>query len=230
MSNIFSQMERNTVKSDNQLKASKYVTLENPEGKGIRIMFVGNSITLHGVKEDIGWYVEWGMAASSKENDYVHRLISSVNEVSDDAAFCISQVALWETNYKNGSETHSFFEAEREFKADIIVMRFIENCKASEFDKDVYKKELDSLLKFLDGKGDAKVIFTTGFWKHPGDEITAEYAKENGYPLVYLGDLGEKDEMKAIGLFEHAGVANHPGDLGMKMIAERIFEVIKKLV
>ncbi len=230
MSNNFSQMEKNTVKSDNQLKASKYVTIENPEGKGVRIMLVGNSITLHGVKEDIGWFWEWGMAASSKEKDYVHRIIASVNEVTDDAVFCISQVASWETQYKNGSQTHEMFKAARDFKADMIVMRFVENCKSNEFERDVYKKELDALLKYLDGKGNAKIIMTTGFWKHPGDETTTEYANEKGYPIVYLGDLGEKDEMKAIGLFEHAGVANHPGDLGMKMIAERIFEEIKKLV
>ena len=53
-----------------------------------------------------------------------------------------------------------------------------------------------------------------------------EVAAERGYPFVYLGDLGESDEMKAIGRFEHIGVANHPSDRGMEAIAERLWNAI----
>ena len=60
-----------------------------------------------------------------------------------------------------------------------------------------------------------------------GKQTIIEYAIEKGYPLVEFGDLGEKDKMKAIGLFEHKGVANHPGDLGMRKIADRLFDKIK---
>ena len=47
---------------------------------------------------------------------------------------------------------------------------------------------------------------------------------------VELNDLGDMPEMKALGLFEHSGVAAHPGDLGMKTIAQRIFEPLKELL
>ena len=58
------------------------------------------------------------------------------------------------------------------------------------------------------------------------DEAIKEFAQENNIPFVDLGDLGELDEMKAVGLFEHSGVAAHPGDLGMEKIAERIYDKI----
>ena len=41
------------------------------------------------------------------------------------------------------------------------------------------------------------------------------------------GPLGEKAENKAIGLFSHGGVANHPGDLGMKRLADLILKGFK---
>ena len=228
--NNYSQMQKNTVKAENQLKVSEYVRFINPDGKGKRIMFVGNSITLHGVKEEIGWSIECGMAASKPQNDYVHIVMDKVNERLNDAAFCICQVAAWEKEYKNGKANLHLFEKARDFDADIIIMRFVENCPGDNFSSDTFKNEYDALLKFLNKSGKAKPIITTGFWRHPADSAIIEYAELSGLSLVELGDLGEKDEMKAIGQFEHAGVANHPGDLGMKNIAERIFSKLKELL
>ena len=139
------------------------------------------------------------------------------------------QVAEWEMEYKNGSTKHYLFEDARNFDADIIVMRFIENCPKADFQSNVFKEELKELLHYLNGSQKAKFILTTGFWRHPGDDSIRELAMENDWPLVELGDLGENDRMKAIGLFEHKGVANHPGDLGMENIAKRIYEVLLDL-
>ena len=226
----FSEMKKNTVDSANQLKKSQFVRIVNPDGSGKRIMFVGNSITLHGILPEIGWHNEWGMAASSLDKDYVHQLISKTQEINDDATFCICQVAQWERDYKIGSSKLDLFEAARDFNPDIIVMRFIENCPGADFETDTFKKELDVLLNYLNKSGNAKIIMTTAFWHHPGDDAIKEYSKEKQLPLTELGDLGELNEMKAIGLFDHEGVANHPGDLGMKNIAERIFDIMKSML
>ncbi len=226
----YQQLQKNTVCAGHQLNNSGHIRFFNLNGKGKRVMFVGNSMTLHGFRPQIGWYNECGMAASCPENDYVHRVMSAVSEKSADAAFCICQVAEWEMEYKNGSTKHYLFEDARSFDADIIVMRFIENCPQNEFNCEIFKRELGELLDYLNKSLKAKVILTTGFWKHPGDKIILEYAKENNLTCIELGDLGELNEMKAIGLFSHEGVANHPGDIGMKNIADRILAELEKLI
>ncbi len=219
---LYSQMAKNTVDSKNQLNESKVVRFHHPDGKGVRVMFMGNSITLHGSAPAIGWFPECGMAASAPENDYVHILEEKVLDILPDAAFCICQVAEWERNYKQSAEEHALYESARNFDADVIVVRFIENCPGGDFDGEAFYGSFEELINYINADGDAKIIVTTGFWRHPGDAQLIKYAKENSWPLVELGDLGERDEMKAIGLFDHDGVANHPGDLGMKHIAERI--------
>ena len=136
---LYAQMAKNTVDSKNQLKESKLVRFHNLGSDGIRVTFVGNSITLHGAAPAIGWQIECGMAASAPENDYVHLLEGKVLEEDPRASFCICQVAEWERDYKQGYEKHSLFEAARNFDADVIILRFIENCPGEGFDGDLFR-------------------------------------------------------------------------------------------
>lgn len=226
----YDSMKKNTVNALKQLPESGMIRFYNQCGKGKRIMFIGNSITLHGEKPDIGWNFEHGMAASSKEKDYVHVLMNKINAVSKDDAFCICQASNWETTYKDSEATFGLYENARKFGADIIIFRIMENCPADNFDNEVFKREAKKFLNYLDASGSAQIVLTTPFWHHPGEVSIEQLAEEMNLPLVRLGDLGEKDEMKALGLFEHEGVANHPGDLGMQNIADRIFEKVRQYI
>lgn len=222
------QIDKNTVSARNQLKDSNIISFENLMGEGKRILFVGNSITRHGPLESIGWVNDWGMAASSKEKDYVHLTKKSIMEKDPDASFCICQVSEWECNYLNGEEKLSKYQDARDFDADIIVFRLIENCPHKDFDEKVFKEEFLKLIDMLDKSGEAKKIIASGFWKHPGDKTMEEIAKEIGADFIYLGDLGEDAKYRADGLFWHEGVAAHPGDKGMEEIARLIFKKVEK--
>lgn len=222
------QIDKNTVKADNQLDDMFKVTFENEQSKGLRILFVGNSITRHAPKAEIGWFNDWGMAASSKENDYVHIVKKLVLEKSPDATFCICQMSDWEKDYINGESLLHKFEKAREFEADIIIMRLIENCSSKNLKADIFTNEYTKLLDYLNKGNKAKIIITSSFWKHSGDICLNKIADDISADYIYLGDLGESSDMRADGLFEHKGVAIHPGDKGMEQIAERIYEKLKK--
>ena len=83
----------NTVPSKDQLAPNLWVTFEMGDTEAKRILFVGNSITRHGVAPWIGWNNDWGMAASAKEKDYVHLTASALQKRWGACDFCIAQAA-----------------------------------------------------------------------------------------------------------------------------------------
>ncbi|MBE7011427.1 MAG: MFS transporter [Ruminococcaceae bacterium] len=224
---IMAQIDKNTVKAANQLGNNPRITYEHSDNSGKRVLFVGNSITRHGIKPDIGWHGDWGMAASSKENDYVHKTISKILNLSPDSTFCICHAADWERYYSDGASQHQFFREASDFKADIIIFRIVENCPTADFDEEVFYNKYSEFVDFLNKNKNAKIIITSSFWKHPGDNALEKYAKDNNHDFIYLGELGENPKMRADGLFDHEGVAMHPGDMGMDAISDLIFKKIK---
>lgn len=71
-------VRKNDVPSEHQTEKNVVCDARN-EGN-VKILFVGNSMTYHGKNVSIGWNNEWGMAASAKEKDYVHRLCDMLSE------------------------------------------------------------------------------------------------------------------------------------------------------
>ncbi|MBR6765846.1 MAG: SGNH/GDSL hydrolase family protein [Clostridia bacterium] len=216
------QEKDNTVSSKNQLKEEDKVFGEKRNGK--KILFLGNSITRHGEAPQIGWYGNWGMAASSEDKDYVHQTMKRVWDISPNASFLVAQIADWEREYWNDKLIEEKFPETIAYGADIIIVRVAENIRSNDNLKEAYEK----LISTIDPKGTAKVIMTTMFWVNPErDKIIKAVATDGGHKLVDVC-IGADDRYTAKGKFEHAGVAAHPGDEGMEEIAIRIFDAIKE--
>ena len=99
-------LQENIVPATNQNRTNYF----HEAGKGLRVLFVGNSITRHGPREDIGWDGDWGMAASSLENDYLHILVEKIRALDSEMAWSIAQVAPFEWDFQNMDPAESYPE------------------------------------------------------------------------------------------------------------------------
>lgn len=221
---------QNTVDSANQLPDEQRFSGGELKG-GRRVLFVGNSITLHAPKADIGWLHNWGMAASTEENDYVHQTMALVRTLCPDADMRIAQIANWERAYWRGEEELEFVRGARDWNPDIVVIRLGENTNEASLSEYPYAPALIDMMNFFTHNGQSQLVVTDLFWPNPAKDAEIKKAAATlNAPLVHLGDLGMRNDMKAVGLFEHSGVAAHPGDLGMRTIADRLFDVIKTML
>ena len=212
-------IEKNTVRAENQV--AKNCRIYEGEQGSVRVLFLGNSITLHESAPEIGWSADWGMAASERECDYVHLVVDGLLELYGDVSYCITNVATWERGYFD-DENIKLYEVSKAFAPDVVILRLGENVNRDMLDKESLYEHLVKFARYF-GEGATRVIITDLFWHHEKIcRALEDAASEVGADFVHLCDLGENDENKAIGLFWHEGVALHPGDLGMRRIADRI--------
>ena len=115
--------------------------------KGPRVLFVGNSITLHGPRPQIGWTNNWGMAATARDRDYVHLLQKKIAAAQPDAQCCLLQVAgtIERSFYNKDWSCEKNFKWAREFKPDVIVMFFGANVPGT-YDRGEMKPAVESEL------------------------------------------------------------------------------------
>lgn len=217
--------KENTVDPHGQLEPSEFVTFTY-QGGDTKVLFIGNSITRHEVREQIDWYGDWGMAASSIEKDYVHQTVRMLEERGMKVDYCVAQVAEWEFRFDEDlGPLEELYSNARAFEADIVIVRTCENMKKDILDQG--KPYFDNMIRFFCSNPNARVIVTDSFWPlEVRDRFIREICEERGYTFCKISDMGVDEKYMATGLFRVKAVCRHPGDLGMEEIAKRLVALI----
>lgn len=201
--------------------------------KANKILFLGNSITLHGPAPAIGWLGNWGMAASSKDKDYVHLVLKAISQTAGrEPQSVVANVANFERQYAT-YDVDAGLEKELAFKPDLVIVAMGENVPAltTEPAKAAFKASTTRLLRRLKENSEPVIVVRSCFWPNEAkDNVLKQACEEVGGIFVDAGARA-KDEAyfaRSERQFSHAGVAAHPGDRGMKAIADAILEAMRQ--
>ena len=196
-----------------------------------RILFLGNSITLHGPKTDIGWAGNWGMAASAEDKDYVHLVSGALaRHTGSTPEIRVRNIADFERNYAaydvDGQMKDLFA-----FDPDLVVLAIGENVPTlgSEATKAQFKAGVMKILGCALSNRHPLVVVRSSFWPDSAkDEVLRQASQEAGAIFVDAGPLGREaaNVARSERSFTHEGVASHPGDRGMKALAEAIVQAV----
>jgi hypothetical protein len=210
--------------------------------KKIKIMIIGNSLSLHGIAPKIGWTHEGGMAASTKEKDYAHLLFKKLEAILPEYEVCmrISNFASFERN-PNSLDDRSI-ENLLSFKADIIIFQLGENVDETSSDnlRNFEKKYIQLINSFRKNDSPLTICTTPFFPSLTKNKIMNQIALNTKSNLVDLSSLTlldpknyAKNEVDYAGdksAWIAEGIGIHPGDIGMQNIANLIFTSVQPYI
>ena len=192
---------------------------------------IGNSITIHSLNEY--WWNECGMAATTEDNDYVHHVASSL-----DAKFYAYNFATWEMMGHDREEALSLLDGLLSDELDLVTIQLSENLS----DLSTFEPDFEELIRYVQkGAPNAQLLVIGDFWdKGQKDNMKQQACEETEVKYISLDEIKAMDQYQC-GMkttvydsdgnphtVEHSGVARHPGDAGMKWIADQIIEAVKE--
>lgn len=185
-----------------------------PGNRALKILFIGNSLTMHQPKPEIGWSGYWGMAASQPDKDYVHRVQLGLTAATGQ---------IPEIKIISGDITYLPLLLEDDitlFDPAVIVIQ-VGNNAPGDTEPAVF---IDGFSRIRRAAPAARII-TVGMWSTTRADqreaaiVTASKVISADY--VYIGEIQDRAAS-----FSDSAVAWHPSDTGMQRIADRILHLI----
>ncbi|TSJ42934.1 SGNH/GDSL hydrolase family protein [Mucilaginibacter corticis] len=189
------------------------------------VVILGNSITLTPVSPQFGWYNTWGMAASVADSDYVHHLIVHFRKYYPKCKVTVKAFNDFEAYYP----TYNFdanLKSVKDSLPDLVIVRIGENIDRSRFDKAVFQSKYQAFVNYLTAGNSKLSILSAGpLWSVPEiDDVFKAYT-----PYVSLSAVSTDSSNFAFGLYTDPAVQQHPGDKGMHLISDIIWDAVRKL-
>ena len=186
------------------------------------VVALGNSITRHGRAPAIKWTGDWGMAASSAQNDYVggleKRLTDAGKPVSSVQRFNIAVMERSPKGFKLDAPTTAAARA-----SNLLVIELGDNASARSLDD--FTASYRALLAQVKPEKGVLMCLSTWWNSAAVDAVIKPACTQAGGVFVEIGDIQSKPgtHPKKGAEMDDQGVLRHPGDAGMAEIAARLF-------
>lgn len=204
------------------------------------LLCLGNSITLHYPASTIPgadpfWRGEWGMCASRRDSDYVHRLEKLLQKTNAKSTVVGENIAAYERDFS--LDLDSLIGKLCQGK-DIIILKIGENVIDTEGYYKGFKRLADYCLRFT-----PHVYIAGSYWKNVEKErAMVSVARECHLPyipLFWIDELYRDQTNFKVGdtIYDIKGtpypiatdfIITHPNDKGMQMIADAIYVSMMK--
>lgn len=197
-------------------------------GKIGTLMVVGNSIAWHPPRADIGWKGNWGMAATSQDKDYAHQLHKHLCKHQPDP-----EPKLDVQNYIVRSLTTNpkLTKQITSSKADVVVIQIGDNIAAKDAtEKNVTLPLISFVRELKKTNPTAKVFIASTYGDSPKVDSLLKKAQvqSKSHWISLKGIIHDaRNRAGSEGHFTHSGVNWHPGDHGMKTIADTMWRQMK---
>lgn len=202
-----------------------------------KILFVGNSITRHGVCREIGWEYEAGMAASAEKNDYAHRTVALIQEQMPErkVEFYYGNVNLLIKSSEPARNLPELF-GEKMPKPDLVIIQTGEHegpdKSAAEIETLYEKKIIRPLAELQVPMLAVGVWYPTDNQPYPDwvkqiDDIYRQVCQNYNVPFASVEAYAKNPECRNSG--SHPAVKWHPSDAGMAGYAAEILTMFRHL-
>jgi hypothetical protein len=211
----------------------KRITLHDTNN--LKWVAIGNSIAWHPINSY--WWGEYGMAASKRENGFVHVLNDKLKGIDPNASFKIAWSVDWERNH-SGYDL-SYFDEYFDGNESLVVIRLGENVTSLTN----YESDLRLLVKHIKSLAPNAQIVISGVFMTASANLTAKdtaqknVADSENCVWLSLKELDTTENRSKVGnqvmgddgqlySIDNPTVADYPGDKGMEAIADAIYNLI----